>query len=76
MNGYNILQGVAIVCIIISALMSVAGWVSLDFIFKLEKYRNKIVGETPLLKCTNVMFTGSTLTAVFAGILMLLRFLE
>ena len=76
MNGYNVLQGILIIGGIISLLMSVAGWISIRFIFKLEKYKDKIVGETPLLKCTNVMYTGLILVYVFLGILTVLRFFE
>jgi hypothetical protein len=76
MNWYNILKGIFILGGIISVLITVAGWVLIKFIFKSEKYKDKLVEETPLLKCTNVMYTGSILTSIFTGILMVLRFFE
>lgn len=76
MNWYNILKGILILGAIISLLTGVAGWISIKFIFKLEKYKDKIVEETPLLKCTNVMYTGLILVYVFLGILAVLRFFE
>lgn len=76
MNWYNILKGISILGGIISVLMMVAGWVSIKLIFKSEKYKDKLVEETPLLKCINVMYTGSILIFVFIGILTVLRFFE
>lgn len=76
MNGYNILKGISILGGIISVLMMVVGWVSIKLIFKSDKYKDKLVEETPLIKCADVMYIGVILTSVFTGILIVLRFFE
>jgi uncharacterized membrane protein len=76
MNWYHLLKNISIWGGICSIFITIVGFVLLLSVLKSDKYADKLVEETPLLKYSIVLCTGVILTIVFQVIILILKFYE
>jgi hypothetical protein len=76
MNWHNMLKNISILGAISSVIIATVGFILLVWVLKGDKYADKLVEETPLLKYSIVMYTGVVLSIVFQFILLVQRLFE
>lgn len=67
---------ISIIGLVCSAIIFAVSLILLWLDLKKDKYLNKLVEETPILKYTRFLMVGVVLTSIFAIIIQLLKFIE
>lgn len=73
MEWYNLLRNISIVGGIISSIIAFVFGVLFMLVLKSDKYKNKTVEETPLLKYSTIILIGMIFVTLFMVILELIK---